>query len=60
MAHDGIVVTKVIHQNYSLEEDGIPPHWACQYYVNGWAEYELFNTKEEAMAFAQEHGYHGT
>lgn len=50
-------ITKIFHQNYNLEEDGIPPHWAVQYYVNGWAEYEYFDTYEEALKWAKDHGY---
>lgn len=51
-----IIVVDVIHQNYA-PGDGIPPHWACQYFKNGFAEYELFETKDEAYEYAFKHGY---
>lgn len=55
------VVTDIFYQSYNLQEDGIPPHWAVQWYNVGSAfpEYFLCDTYEEAIAFAKEHGYEG-
>lgn len=52
-------VIEVFHQNYSLEEDGIPPHWCCGYIdASGYKDYQMFSTKKEAYDFAMEHGYY--
>lgn len=46
---------EIFHQNYSLEEDGIPPHW-CVKYVNkyGMLDYEYFSKEEDAYSWIKE------
>ena len=52
-----IMITDVFYQNYSLSEDGIPPHWAVQFTENGYADYAYFNEYDDAIKFAVENGY---
>ena len=50
-------VIDVFYQNYSLKEDGIPPHWAVQFTKDGYSDYEYFNEYGDAIKFAIENGY---
>ncbi|QGY29796.1 hypothetical protein [Pantoea cypripedii] len=50
------IVVDVFFQNYG-PGDGIPPHWCCKFIRDGWADYEYFDTAEEAYNFAAQHGY---
>jgi hypothetical protein len=45
-------ITDVFHQSAG---DGIPAHWCVQWYEGGWASYEYFATKDEAVEFALQH-----
>ncbi|EFO2517155.1 TPA: hypothetical protein ACP2PY_002359 [Escherichia coli] len=54
--NENIIVEDVLHQDYG-PEDGIPPHWCCKFYRDGFADYEYFSTKGEAYDFAFKHGY---
>lgn len=51
-----IQVVDVFYQNYG-PDDGIPPHWCCKYFQDGYAAYEYFATSEEAYEFAAKNGY---
>lgn len=51
-----IVVVEVFHQNYG-PDDGIPPHWCCKYFKDGFAEYEYFENCDAAYEYAFKHGY---
>ena len=50
-------IIDVFYQNYSLQVDGIPPHWAVQFTENGYADYAYFNEYDDAIKFAVENGY---
>lgn len=52
-----LIFEEIFYQNYSLKEDGIPPHWAVRYRKGGYADYYYCDTHEEAVKWAKENCY---